>query len=253
MALRGLLLDFDGTIAETERSGHRLAYNRAFEEFGLDWHWDEALYGDLLGVAGGKERLQFYIERFRPEMRDEGRTEALIAELHRAKIRAFDEIGPTIPLRPGVARLVREARAAGVRVAIATTAAKPGVEAVLRGDPALLAAIDLIAADDVGGAKKPAPDIYLWALAELGLTAGDCVAIEDSNVGLRAALASGLATIVTVSDYTAGQDFSGAAAVVTSLGEPGAAAQSIAGIAPPRGVVDVAFLRAVLEGSTPQA
>jgi len=244
--LRGILLDFDGTIAETERCGHRVAYNRAFEQRGLDWNWDERLYGELLRVAGGKERMHAYIREYRPELRDEPANERLVVELHREKVRVFDEIGPTIPLRPGIRRLILEAHAAGVRVAIATTAARPGVEAVLSKDAELAAAIDLIAADDSVARKKPEPDVYTWALAQLNLNAGACVAFEDSNVGLRAALAAGLATIVTVSDYMTGDDFSGAAAVLDSLGEPGEPAQRIAGLAPPKGFVDLDYVRAIL-------
>ena len=218
--LRGLFLDFDGTIAETERFGQRVAYNHAFAELGLDWNWDETLYGELLAVAGGKERLRYYLEHYRPELLDDAVSSGLIVEIHRAKIRHFAKIAPTIPLRPGVLRLVREASAAGVRIAIATTASKPGVEALLSQEQTLPPMVNLIAANEAVECKKPAPDIYLWALEGLGLEAADCVAIEDSNVGLRAALAAHLATMVTVSDYTAKEDFTGASAVRSSLGEP---------------------------------
>jgi HAD superfamily hydrolase (TIGR01509 family) len=240
--LRGLFLDFDGTIAETERFGQRVAYNRAFAELGLDWFWDEALYGDLLAVAGGKERLRFYLESHRPELLDGAIAAGLIGEIHQAKIRHFAEIAPAIPLRPGLLRLVREANAAGVKVAIATTASQPGVEALLSQDRDLPAMIDLIAANEAVERKKPEPDIYVWALTRLGLSAADCVAIEDSNVGLRAALAAHLPTIVTVSDYTAEEDFAGATAVVSNLGEADAPALSLYGMSPKDGVVGLAFL-----------
>ena len=243
--LRGILLDFDGTIAETERFGQRIAYNQAFAELGLDWTWDEALYGDLLSVAGGKERLRYYLERYRPELLEDAITSGLIIEIHRAKIRHFAKIAPTIPLRPGLLRLVREANAAGVMVAIATTASKPGVEALLAQDQTLPAMITLIAANEAVERKKPAPDVYLWALDRLGLAAADCVAIEDSNVGLRAALAAGMPTIVTVSDYTADDDFTGASAVLSTLGDGDAAALSLCGARPKAGIVDLAFLQAI--------
>ncbi|WP_033964911.1 MULTISPECIES: HAD-IA family hydrolase [unclassified Sphingomonas] len=251
--LRGLFLDFDGTIAETERIGQRVAYNRAFAELGLDWFWDEALYGELLAVAGGKERLRFYLERQRPELLDDADTSALIAEIHRAKIRHFAEIAPAIPLRPGLLRLVREADAAGVMVAIATTASKPGVEALLSQDLHLPAMINLIAANEAVERKKPEPDIYVWALARLGLEAADCVAIEDSSVGLRAALAAHLQTIVTVSDYTTREDFAGATAVLSNLGEPNAPALSLHGARPEAGIVDLAFLEEILNAAGRQA
>lgn len=243
--LRGLFLDFDGTIAETERFGHRVAYNQAFAELGLDWHWGEALYGELLAVAGGKERLRHYLERHRPDLLDDAVASGLIVDIHRAKVRRFAVIAPTIPLRPGVSRLVREANAAGVVIAIATTAAKPGVEALLRRHPALLAMVDLIAADDAVERKKPSPDVYLWALERLGLEAAECVAVEDSHAGLRAALAAGLPTIVTVSDYTANDDFTGASAVLPNLGEPDAPVRPPSGAGPKGGFVDLAFLQSI--------
>ena len=247
--LRGVILDFDGTIAETERFGHRLAYNRAFSELGLDWDWNEEIYGDLLTVAGGRQRLLYYLQRYRPRQCSQASAADLIARVHRAKIRHFETIAPTIPFRPGLLRLVREAHAADIKVAIATTASNSGVEALLAQDPALPGMIELIAANEVVEKKKPAPDVYLWALDRLGLGAAECVAIEDSNIGLRAALAAGLATVVTVSDYTAEDDFSGASAVLTGLGADDQPALSLHGPRPEAGLVDLAFLRTVQAGA----
>ena len=245
--LRGLLLDFDGTIAETERRGHRVAYNRAFAELGLGWQWDEHLYGELLAVAGGRERLRHYIETHRPRLPDDpALVSSLVARIHDAKIRHFAAIAPTIGARPGVLRLLREAGEAGIRTAIATTAARAGVEAILASVTGLSSLVTLIAANDVVERMKPAPDVYLWTLAQLRLSANECVAIEDSNVGLRAATGAGLATVVTVSDYTALEDFAGARAVLTDLGEADAPARSLGGLAPGNGIVNVDFLRAVL-------
>jgi beta-phosphoglucomutase-like phosphatase (HAD superfamily) len=154
-----------------------------------------------------------------------------------------------IPFRPGLLRLVREANAAGIKVAIATTASHHGVEALLAQDPTLLSMITLIAANEAVEKKKPAPDVYLWALDRLGLGAAECVAIEDSNVGLRAALAAGLPTIITVSDYTADDDFTGASAVLTCLGADEHRVLSLRGPRPWAGKVDLAFLRTIREGA----
>jgi len=247
--LRALLFDFDGTLAETERFGHRVAYNRAFAELGLDWEWDEALYGKLLAVAGGKERVLHFIESARPPVPPGADPRQLAGDIHRAKAEQFAELAPLIPLRPGVLRLVREAHAAGVVVAIVTTAAEAGVAAVLGAHPELAAAVGLIAAGDVVDRKKPAPDIYLWALARLGLAPGDCVAIEDSAIGLQAALAAGVPALVTVSDYSAGEAFDGAAAVLSSLGDSATPARAIIGAAPPGGEVDLEFLRRIGGGT----
>jgi HAD superfamily hydrolase (TIGR01509 family) len=249
-ALRGVLFDFDGTIADTERFGHRVAYNRAFAEVGLDWHWSESLYGELLAIAGGRERLRHYVATYQPQLKHDVATPALLNEVYRAKVRHFAALSPQIPLRPGVRRLMQELRDACIAVAIATTAAQSGVEAVLR-NHALFACVDVIASGDSVEAKKPAPDVYVWALARLQLGAGECVAVEDSNIGLRAAVRAGLATVVTVSDYTAADDFTGARAVVSDLGEPDAPATPLGGIQPAHGIVDVAFLRDVLGKKNP--
>lgn len=244
--LQGLFFDFDGTIAETERFGQRVAYNRAFADLKLDWNWDEELYADLLSVAGGKERIRYFLARYRPELLVDAITSGLIDEIHHAKVRNFASIAPTIPFRPGLLRLVREAHAANVRVAIATTASLAGVEALLCQNASLTSMIDLIAANEEVVRKKPAPDIYRWALEILRLDPAHCFAIEDSNVGLRSALAAGLPTLVTVSDYTSGDDFAGAAGVVSSLGEANQSLTAIAGAVPANGIVDLDFFETLL-------
>lgn len=247
--LRALLFDFDGTIAETERFGHRVAYNRAFAQLGLDWEWGEQLYGELLAIAGGKERLRYFMEHHGPSLPAGTDPRRLSEEIHRVKAEQFATLGPGIPLRPGVLRLVREAHGAGLAVAIVTTAAEAGVAALLGAHPELGARIGLIAAGDVVAQKKPAPDIYRWALERLALPAGECLAIEDSAVGLRAAVAAGVPAIVTVSDYSAGETFEGAAAVFSSLGDPGAPAHALHGPEPRAGTVDLDLLRRLQSGT----
>lgn len=237
--LRAIFFDFDGTIAETERFGHRVAYNRAFADLGLDWVWDEELYGELLSVAGGRERLRYFLDRYHPTTRD---ATELIARIYPVKVAHFTAIAPAIPLRPGVSRLMREAHAAGVTVAIATTASQAAVHALLDSRDGLLDVVDLIAASDTVERKKPEPDVYLWTLERLGLRPEECVAIEDSNLGLRAARKASLRTLITVSDYTRFQNFSGAAAVVSSLGDTGDPMIALRGETPPNGVVDLAYL-----------
>lgn len=219
--LRGLIFDVDGTLADTERDGHRPAFNAAFREAGLDWHWDEALYGELLAVTGGKERIAHFVARHRPEFAQRPDYTEQVAALHKAKTRHYTQLAASgaIPLRPGVARLLREARVAGLRLAVATTTTPENVSALLVPalGPEAMAWFEVIGAGDVVPAKKPAPDIYLWVLERLGLPATACLAFEDSENGLRASLGAGLATVVTPCDYTRGQDFSGATAVLDSL------------------------------------
>lgn len=245
-SLAAIVFDFDGTIAETERLGHRVAYNAAFAAFGLDWVWDEALYGELLAVGGGKERIAHYLDRYRPDADVVDDRATLIAALHERKQQIFGTLVGSIVIRPGVRRLVRDARAAGVRLAIATTAARAGVDALLGRDEELRDAFKFIAAGDIVPHKKPAPDIYQYVLQQLSINAHSCVAIEDAAIGLRASRAAGIVTLVAVSDYTRGERFNGAAAVLSDLGEPGAPAQTLAGIPPRDGIVDVAYLRELL-------
>jgi HAD superfamily hydrolase (TIGR01509 family) len=210
-----------------------VAFNRAFAEAGLDWVWDVPLYGKLLAVTGGKERMRHYVERYRADYRPPADFDDLILRLHAAKTRHYTTLvaEAAIPLRPGVRRLLDEARRAGVRLAIATTTSPDNVSALLGHVLAPDAArwFDVIGAGDVVAAKKPAPDIYLYVLERLGLSAAECVAFEDSENGLRASVAAGVRTIVTVNDYTRSQDFRGAALVLDHLGEPGLPCRALAG------------------------
>ncbi len=214
--LRALIFDVDGTLAETEEL-HRRAFNETFLASGLDWSWDQALYAKLLDVTGGKERIRHFIDHFgaRPLLDD-----AAIAALHKDKTGRYTSLvdGGDIVLRPGVERLLAEAPAHGVRLAIATTTSRPNIEALLK---ATLRAqpFEVIAAGDEVAAKKPAPDVYLLALERLGLPAESCVAIEDTLNGLRSAQQAGLACIMTTSVYGGHGPFPGALKILPELGE----------------------------------
>lgn len=223
--LEALLFDVDGTLADTERDGHRVAFNQAFEQAGLDWDWTVELYGKLLTVTGGKERIRYYLDQFRPDVAIDGDRDQFIAGLHAAKTEIYTTMLKQggIPLRPGVERLFREAREQGVKLAVATTTTIDNVEALIRytlGEDAL-GWFDVMAAGDVVPHKKPAPDIYFYAMEHLGLSAHQCLAFEDSENGIRSTTDAGLTTVITINDYTRNHRFNGAALVLDQLGEPG--------------------------------
>ena len=222
MTLKAIIFDVDGTLADTE-DGHRKSFNKAFAENGLNWHWDVELYGRLLKVTGGKERIKYYVQEWLPDFKKPADYEGFVKNLHVVKTGHYTAMlrEGAIPLRPGIRQLINEARKAGITLAIATTTSPENVSTLLEvglgKDWASYFAVN--GCGDIVPHKKPAPDIYNWVLNELQLTPGDCIALEDSNNGLRSALAAGIKTYITTNPYTQKQDFAGAAAVFNDLSD----------------------------------
>jgi len=219
--LQCLLWDVDGTLADTERDGHRVAFNLAFRDAGIDREWDVATYGELLAVTGGKERIRFDYERRGLEPP----SAAEIARLHAAKTVCYQQLisEGKIPLRTGVLRLLAEAWEAGITLGVATTTTPAALDALIEHSLGgeWFDRFSVLAAGDIVPAKKPAPDIYHHALDALNVDAGHCLALEDSGNGWRAAQAAGLKCAVTINSYTHAHDFDGADLVVSEFGDPG--------------------------------
>ena len=222
--IKALIFDCDGVLVDTERDGHRVGFNRAFAELGIDAEWDVPLYGRLLLVAGGKERMRAYFDEYGwPEGAgsDEAR-DALIKELHKLKTRITAEhvAEGGLPLRPGISRIVDEALAAGVKLGVCTTSNPVFIDAVLDlFGQERKAEFSFVHAGDCVANKKPDPEIYELAKMSLDLPVHECMVIEDSRNGLIAARGAGLPTLITTSTYTVDEDFTGAAKVVPELGD----------------------------------
>lgn len=254
---RAVIFDCDGVLAETERDGHLVAFNRLFAEVGLDLEWSIPEYTALLHITGGKERLlavladkEWAAGHGLPVDR-EGQ-ERLVARWHRRKTEIFLELARAgaLPARDGVARLATEAYESGWAVAVASTAAEPSVQAIVQHVfPAAMAARVRVFAGDIVPRKKPAPDLYLRASAELGRSPAEICVIEDSRQGLLAARAAGAGVIITPSEFTAGDDFSEAALVVDSLGTEARPSRVFFSRlpAPPGSMVTTAVCEAVIE------
>ena len=221
--LKALIFDVDGTLADTE-SVHLQAFNHAFADQGLNWHWDEALYTQLLEISGGKERMTHYWKQVHPTMKDivgSGLTDT-IEHLHALKTAAYESAvqSGAVKLRPGVLDIIHSAHQQGLRLAIATTTSPVNIAVLLRNaiGPDWKDLFLVIEDASTAPKKKPHPQVYVQTLARLGLPSGQCLAIEDSSNGLRAAMSAGLKTIITQNRFTAHHDFSGALQVLPDLG-----------------------------------
>lgn len=249
LKLHAIVFDVDGTLADTEEV-HRLAFNRVFGEYGLDWHWSAEQYCELLAISGGRERITAYGAELRKRFATPAAFDDFVLDLHRAKTRRYAAMlaDGEVCLRPGIRRLIDEARNAGVVLAIATSSARSNVEALLDNNlPAgwrdWFAAIETC---DSVPQKKPSPAVYQAVMRRLGRPLHATVALEDTQNGLRAAHAAGLLTVVTTHRFTRTHTFPDAALVLDSAGEPGRPFQVLAGDALGHDYLDVTLFEALL-------
>lgn len=252
--LKALIFDVDGTLADTEKDGHRVAFNLAFQQAGLDWDWTVELYGQLLKVTGGKERIRYYLDEFNQDFKRPENLDHYIAGLHESKTAIYTQLlsEGLIPLREGVKRLIIEARDAGMRLAIATTTTPANVSALLKHamDEDAESWFEVIGAGDIVPAKKPANDIYCYVLDKMDIEPGECLAFEDSHNGIISSLGADLETIITVNDYTRDHDFSGALLVLDHMGEPGHAFKVLSGLSVDERYLNIDLLKKLHQQTT---
>ena len=223
--LAALLLDVDGTLANTEYV-HLKAFNLAFDEAGLDWHWSVDLYIELLRITGGQERIHYFIKNYVSEFDTSISQMQFVKKLHQIKTKFYDQQvrQGDIQLRPGVERILKEAREEKVRLAIVTTTSPENINSLFSSTlgKEALEWFEVIGAGNVVANKKPAPDIYNYVLERMNLSPEACIAIEDSDPGVRSANAAHVPVIATMNEFTSGHNFNEAALLLDNLGEPDA-------------------------------
>ncbi len=214
--IKALIFDVDGTLAETEDL-HRECFNKTFSQFGLNWHWDQKTYGELLTTTGGKERMV----RYAAEMGLSPIDAAVVLDMHHTKnsLYAASVANGALTLRPGVEEVIRVAMARNMKLGIATTTSRSNITALISAcfPEELQDKFQTIVCGEDVIHKKPNPEAYGLCLARLKIEAKEAIAFEDSLIGLAASLAAGIPTIVTPSAYTRDGNFVGALKVIADL------------------------------------
>jgi len=219
MKIEGIIFDVDGTIADTEDI-HRQAFNKAFSKFDLNWHWSKEKYHELLFISGGKERITRCLAEDNATKKNTG----FIEKLHKCKSECYRSIllSSDISLRPGVKRLITEAKEKNIKIGIATNSSTENLQVLIKKtfkvEPEKL--FNTIVTNNIVIDKKPSPEVYYRALKNLELSANKCIAVEDTANGNASAIRAGLRTVITTHAYTADNDFDGASLVLNNLGEP---------------------------------
>ena len=220
--IKAIFFDQDGVIIDTERDGHRVAFNEAFKKMGFDVQWDEDYYHELLQIAGGKERMKhdLHTRGFGKEVKPEDETQ-VIQDLHKLKTSLFIELieSGKLPLRPGILRFMKEGMKEGLTLGICTTSNERAAHAIAYN---ILKDIhfEFVLAGDIVSKKKPDPEIYNLALSKMGFKPEECLVIEDSRNGTLAAKAAGMHVVATTNRYTEKEDLSDADLIVRCLGDP---------------------------------
>lgn len=247
--LKAIIFDVDGTLANTEET-HRQAFNAAFDEFKLDFCWSEQEYAKLLSISGGRERILAFLKSRAFDPRGDISLREISRRIHVRKSQIYRDklLRGHVGLRTGVRRLLNEARERNIRLGIATATSTANVETLLLAElgRSALSRFEVVVTSDIVADKKPSPIVYQFAMAELGLTPGECIAIEDTSNGNRSAIAAGLKTVITTHAFTTDNDFNGASLVLNQLGEPDDPFTIGSGIAGDSTFVDIALLEKLI-------
>jgi HAD superfamily hydrolase (TIGR01509 family) len=254
MTLGAIIFDVDGTIADTEAL-HLRAFNHAFEAAGLDWRWDDAAYDQMLRIEGGLARLRAWVETHRPRDLAWAEADGALTRIHAAKsefyLRTLENEG--LPLRPGIARLIHEARSQGIALGVCTASSRLNFEALIlnaMGFEALEWFGAIVTGDDVDAAK-PDPEGFAAVCARLGVAPSAAVAVESSPHGVAAARAAGLTVIACPLRGSQPEDLAGAALVLSDLGDPGLPFRVLAGDPGRAGHITIDTLRMLLNEPVP--
>ena len=248
MKLNAILFDVGGTIAESEEI-HRVSFNEAFKEFGLNWYWDEAIYRELVFIGGGKERIKHYITRAWPEMLKQKNLTKYIESVHKIKGQIYEEFlnDSKLQARPGIIRLLKELKNEEIRLAIVSDTTEENLINLFKKGLGInpIEWFEILAHGGCTIQKKPSPDIYLWTLERLKLPPESCLAIEDAPRGVDSAIDAGLKVLVTPSIYTLEEKFEKSSLLLSHLGEPEEPFNVIKGDAFGHSFVDLDLLKKI--------
>jgi beta-phosphoglucomutase-like phosphatase (HAD superfamily) len=248
MKLNAILFDVGGTIAESEEI-HRVSFNEAFKEFGLNWYWDEAIYRELVFIGGGKERIKHYITRAWPEMLKQKNLTKYIESVHKIKGQIYEEFlnDSQLKARPGIIRLLKELKNEKIRLAIVSDTTEENLINLFKKGLGInpIEWFEILAHGGCTIQKKPSPDIYLWTLERLKLPPESCLAIEDAPRGVDSAIDAGLKVLVTPSIYTLEEKFEKSSLLLSHLGEPEEPFNVIKGDAFGHSFVDLDLLKKI--------
>ena len=243
--LKGVYWDLDGTIANTEFEAHLPAFNYAFDDFGLDWYWDNSNYIDLLKINGGKNRISYFSRVIKKPLSYD-----LVLKIHERKQFHYLKIikDNVVCLKNGVERLINELYEKKVRQFIVTSSSRQQVNLLISYLFEKLNPFEFIISSDDVNLHKPNPLPYLKAIELSGIKVSESLVFEDSNPGIKSALGAKLPTIYvpsnvpTIIDRDVNLDF-----IIDSIGSEERMSKVIKGPKLESGFINYAYLEKLLK------